>query len=68
MSPVMVPVPAKSPSRRRRGRDRRGALISATGRPNRVTNTGTPALRTCSNTAKQVALNCDIGIARMERS
>ena len=36
---------------------------SATGRPNRVTRTGSPVRRTPSRTAKQVALNLEIAIS-----
>lgn len=38
---------------------------SATGFPNRVTRTGFPVTLTCSNTARQVALNFEIAISSM---
>src|SRR2546428_6006691 len=40
-------------------------ITSATGFPNRVTRTGLRVLRTFSSTARQVALNFEIGISFM---
>lgn len=60
MSPVMRAVPAIEPNQSADRSGGPGGTTSAIAVPNRVTRTGWPVLRTCFNTARQVALNLEM--------
>jgi hypothetical protein len=63
MSPVMIPVPASDPSHVLGRSGVEGGTTSARGLPKRVIRTGLRVFRTCSITARHVALNFETAIS-----
>lgn len=67
ISPVILAVPFSDPIQSRGAAGAGGGTISATGLPKRVTRTGLRVIRTCSITARQVALNFEMAISSMRK-
>ena len=65
MSPTIRAVPAIESSQSADPSGGPGGTTSAMAMPNRVTRTGWPVLRTCFNTARQVALNLDMDSTKL---
>lgn len=63
MSPWMINLPSSPPSMRCHGATAVVGVTSATGLPKRVIRIGWPVRRTFSSTARQVALNFEMGIS-----